>query len=150
MAPVKLVWYDGGLRPARPAAIRDSDVMGTNGLLLIGDDDAVLMSDWNSWRMYPDERAKQYGTPPTKLPRSAGHHQEWIDACKGGPAAGSNFDWAGPMTETILLGNVALRSQLREDLTKTKLEWDAAKLAFTNHDAANQFLRREYRQGWGV
>ncbi len=150
MAPVKLVWYDGGLRPPRPAAIKDGDVMGTNGLLLIGDDDAVLMSDWNSWRMYPDERAKQYGTPPAKLPRSAGHHQEWIDACKGGPAAGSNFDWAGPMTETILLGNVALRSQLREDLTKTKLEWDAAKLAFTNHDAANQFLRREYRKGWGV
>ena len=150
MAPVKLVWYDGGLRPARPAAIKDGDVMGTNGLLLIGDDDAVLMSDWNNWRMYPDERAKQYGTPPVKLPRSAGHHQEWIDACKGGPAAGSNFDWAGPMTETILLGNVALRSQLREDLTQTKLEWDAAKLGFTNHDAANQFLRREYRKGWGV
>ena len=96
MAPVKLVWYDGGLRPPRPAAIKEGDVMGTNGLLLVGDDDAVLMSDWNSWRMYPEERAKQYGTPPMTLPRSAGHHLEWIEACKGGPAAGSNFDWAGP------------------------------------------------------
>ena len=54
------------------------------------------------------------------------------------------------MTETILLGNVALRSQLREDLTKTKLEWDVAKLAFTNHAAANQFIRREYRSGWDI
>lgn len=54
------------------------------------------------------------------------------------------------MTETILLGNVALRSQLREDLTRTKLEWNHAKLTFTNHDAANQFLRREYRKGWEV
>ncbi|MEZ6033514.1 MAG: hypothetical protein R3C17_10500 [Planctomycetaceae bacterium] len=124
--------------------------MGTNGLMLIGDDDAVLMSDWNSWRMYPEERARQYGMPPVRLPRSAGHHQEWIDACKGGSPAGSNFDWAGPMTETILLGNVALRSQLREDLTKTRLEWDAAKLAFTNHSEANRFLRREYRNGWEV
>ena len=148
MAPVKLVWYDGGLRPPRPAAIKDGDVMGTNGLLLVGDDDAVLMSDWNSWRMYPEDRAKQYGTPPAALPRSAGHHVEWIEACKGGPIAGSNFDWAGPMTETILLGNVALRSQLREDLTRTRLEWDAENLAFTNHNDANRFLRREYRKGW--
>jgi predicted dehydrogenase len=150
MAPVKLVWYDGGLRPPRPAAIKQGDEMGTNGLMLVGDDDAVLMSDWNSWRMYPEERARQYGTPPVKLPRSVGHHQEWIEACKGGSPAGSNFDWAGPMTETILLGNVALRSQLREDLTRTKLEWDAAKLAFTNYSEANQFLRREYRNGWDV
>jgi predicted dehydrogenase len=150
MAPVKLVWYDGGLRPPRPAAFKDGDVMGTNGLLLVGDDDAVLMSDWTSWRIYPDARAREYGTPPKVLPRSAGHHAEWIEACKGGPAAGSNFDWAGPMTETILLGNVALRSQLREDLTRTKLKWDATKLAFSNHPAANQFLRREYRTGWNV
>lgn len=150
LPPVKLVWYDGGLRPPRPAAIQDGDTMGTNGLMLIGDDDAVLMSDWNSWKIYPEERAKQYGAPPKKLARSAGHHQEWIDACKGGPAAGSNFDWAGPMTETVLLGNVALRSQLREDLTHKPLKWDAASLAFTNHDAANRYLRREYREGWSV
>ena len=150
LPPVKLVWYDGGLRPPRPVAIKDGDTMGTNGLMLIGDDDAVLMSDWNSWKMYPEDRAKRYGAPPKKLARSAGHHQEWIDACKGGPPAGSNFDWAGPMTETVLLGNVALRSQLREGLTHKQLQWDAANLAFTNHDAANQFLRREYREGWSV
>ncbi len=150
MPAVKLVWYDGGLRPPRPAAIKQGDVMGTNGLLLVGDDDAVLMSDWNQWRIYPEQRAIDYGTPPKTLPRSPGHHTEWINACKGGPAAGSNFDWAGPMTETILLGNVALRSQLREDLTRSQLIWDADQLAFTNHDAANQFLRREYRAGWSI
>lgn len=150
LAPVKLVWYDGGLRPPRPAALQKDDVMGTNGILLVGDDDAMLLSDWNEWRMYPESRAKQYGMPPRVLPRSVGHHLEWINACKGGPAPGSNFDWAGPMTEAVLLGNVVLRSQLREDLTKMKLEWDATKLAFTNHNAANQFLRREYRKGWNV
>lgn len=150
MAAVKLVWYDGGLRPPRPSAIKQGDVMGTNGLMLVGDDDAVLMSDWNSWRLYPEQRAKDYGAPPKKLPRSPGHHVEWIEACKGGSTAGSNFDWAGPMTETILLGNVALRSQLREELTRTRLNWDASKLAFTNDETANQFLRREYRNGWTV
>ncbi len=149
MASVKLVWYDGGLRPPRPAAIKAGDVMGTNGLLLVGDD-AVLMSDWNRWRMYPEQRSKEYGTPPKKLPRSPGHHVEWLNACKAGSVAGSNFDWAGPMTETVLLGNVALRSQLREDLTRTKLQWHSKQLTFTNHDGANQFLRREYRGGWTV
>lgn len=147
MAAVRLVWYDGGLRPPRPAAIQDGDVMGTNGLLLVGDD-AVLLSDWESWRMYPEKRAREYGTPPRVLPRSPGHHAEWLSACKDGPAAGSNFDWAGPMTETVLLGNVALRPELREDLTGKKLLWDAQQLGFTNHQPANEFLRREYRQGW--
>jgi predicted dehydrogenase len=151
MAPVKLVWYDGGLRPPRPAAIKEGDVMGTNGLMLVGDDDAILMSNWDSgWRLYPEKRGQEYGTPPKQLPRSDGHHLEWIAACKGGPAAGSNFDWAGPMTETVLLGNVALRSQLREDLTEKRLQWDAQKMAFSNHENANQFLQREYRSGWTI
>ena len=109
-----------------------------------------LPDDWKAWRLYPEKRAKEYGSPPKKLPRSPGHHIEWINACKGGPAAGSQFDWAGPMTETVLLGNVALRSQLREDLTHKKLLWDSSKFSFTNHDAANTFLRREYRKGWEV
>lgn len=148
MAPVKLVWYDGGLRPPRPRAVQQGDVMGTNGLMLVGDDDAVLLSDWKTWRLFPEKRAQEYGAPPKKLPRSPGHHVEWINACKGGPVAGSNFDWAGPMTETVLLGNVALRSQLRNELTRTKLLWDSKQLSFANHDAANQFLRREYREGW--
>ncbi|MAR13578.1 MAG: oxidoreductase [Blastopirellula sp.] len=150
MAPLKLVWYDGGLRPPRPAALEPGDVIGTNGLLLVGDDDAVLMSDWNRWKIYPQARAQQYGQPPKRLPRSAGHHAEWLAACKGGPPAGSNFDWAGPMTETVLLGNVALRSQLRDDLTRMALNWDAQNLKFTNHPPANEYLRRAYRAGWEI
>lgn len=149
MAPVKLVWYDGGLRPPRPDIVKDGDVMGTNGLLLVGDD-GVLHSDWSAWRLFPEKRGKEYGTPPKKLPRSPGHHAEFIRACKGGDPAGSNFNWAGPMTETVLLGNVVLRPQLREDLTRVKLLWDSKKLAFTNHEGANQYLRREYRKGWEI
>ncbi len=145
---VKLVWYDGGLRPPRPAQITSGDLMGTNGIMLVGDD-GLLMSDWDSdWRLYPEQLARDYGAPPKKLERSPGHHAEWLAACKGGPVAGSNFDWAGPMTETVLLGNVALRSQLREALTTTKLLWDANAISFVDHESANQFLRRQYRDGW--
>lgn len=148
LAAVRLTWYDGGLRPPRPAEIVGGDVMGTNGIMLVGDD-GIVMSDWdNGWHLFPDSLAKDYGTPPKQLPRSPGHHAEWLAACRGGSDAGSNFDWAGPMTETVLLGNVALRSQLREGLTKTKLNWDSQQLKFANHDSANAFLRRTYRDGW--
>jgi hypothetical protein len=98
--------------------------------------------------LIPSKRAQEYGTPPKKLPRSVGHHQEWINACKGGAPAGANFDWAGPLAEVVLLGNVALRPELREELTGKKLLWDAENLRFTNSDAANQFLKPEYRKGW--
>ena len=149
MPPVRVKWYDGGLRPARPSALKEGDVMGANGVMLVGDE-GVLLSDWDDWRMFPEELAKDYGTPPKVLPRSPGHHEEWIQACKGGPKAGSNFDWAGPLSEGVLLGNIALRSQLRDDLTRKSLNWDSEKMTFTNHDSANQFLRREYRDGWHV
>lgn len=149
LPPVKLVWYDGGLRPARPEQIVDGDVMGDNGHLLIGEK-GVIMTDWRRWWLYPEQLEQAYGEPPKVLARSPGHHQEWVNACKGGPAAGSNFDWAGPLTETVLLGNVALRTQLRDKLTTVKLAWDSAKFEFTNRPEANEFLRREYRAGWSI
>ena len=105
--------YDGGLRPPRPGVLKDGVVLGANG---------VILTDWdNGWHMFPEKRATEYGTPPEVLARSPGHHEEWILACEGGPEAGSNFDWAGPLTEGMLLGNVALRSQVRDDLTMKKL-----------------------------
>ena len=66
------------------------------------------------------------------------------------PAGGSNFDWAGPLTESVLLGNIPLLVELRAELTKVKLRWDTEKFAFPNHAGANQFLRLDYRKGWGV
>jgi hypothetical protein len=77
-----------------------------------------------------------------------GHYREWIEAAKGGKPAGSNFDWAGPLAEVVLLGNVALRVGLREKLTRTKLLWDPANLKIPNLPEANEYLRRPYRQGW--
>jgi predicted dehydrogenase len=147
MPPLKLVWYDGGLRPARPDELEDGRKLGATGALLIGDRGKIVHQD-RSYRLIPQSKEKEYGDPPRKLPRSPGHYREWIEACKGGQPGGSNFDWAGPLTETVLLGNVALRLGLREELTSKRLLWDRAELKFTNSEEANRFLRRDYREGW--
>jgi predicted dehydrogenase len=147
MPPVKLVWYDGGLRPPRPDELEEGAEMGTNGHLLVGDRGKIL-SEAGTYMLIPEKRQQEYGNPPRVLPRSPGHYREWLDACKGGRPAGSNFDWAGPLTEVVLLGNVALRLHLKEELTRKRLMWDGANLRFTNSDEANKHLRTDYRQGW--
>ncbi len=143
MPPLTLTWYDGGVRPPRPEELADGEVMGDNGRLLVGDKGKILGN-----RIIPEARRKEVGEVPRTIPRSPGHYKEWALACKGGAPAGSNFNWAGPLAEVVLLGNVALRLQLREELTRKKLHWDPAALQFTNCSEANQFLRREYRDGW--
>jgi len=143
MPACKLIWYDGGLRPPRPDGLPQHALMGDNGRLLIGDDGFILGNS-----VYPEARAKQVEHLAKEIPRSKGHYEEWLNACKGGEPPGSNFDWAGPLTEAVLLGNVALRSQLRDDLTLMKLLWDAPGLKFSNSEEANKFIRREYRTGW--
>ena len=151
MPPLKLVWYDGNLRPPRPPELEDDREMGANGHLLIGDKGKILSlrgQGKRGFELIPASRAKEYGEPPKKLPRSIGHHKEWIEACKGGNPAGSNFDWAGPLTEVVLLGNVTLRPEMREELTMKKLLWDGPQMRFTNCDDANKFFRTEYRKGW--
>jgi len=153
MPAMKLVWYDGGLRPPRPEELEEDEEMGANGHLLIGDKGKILSlrgQGSRGFRLIPQSRAKQYGNPPRKLERSIGHYKEWVEACKSGKAGGSTFDWAGPLTEAVLLGNVALRVQLRQELTITKLVWNSADLKCANLEEANRFLRREYRAGWAL
>ena len=143
MPACKLVWYDGGLRPARPEGLPDGKQMGANGRLLIGDKGFILNN-----AVYPEACAKAVANLPESIPASPGHHREWVEACKGGKPAGSNFDWAGPLAESVLMGNVALRVQLREELTLRRLIWDSAALRFTNLEDANKFVRQDYRPGW--
>jgi predicted dehydrogenase len=145
MPACKLTWYDGGLRPPRPEGLPGGIVMGDNGQLLVGDKGFLLGN-----AAYPESCAKQAVEVARSLPRSDGHYTEWLRACKGGDPAGSNFDWAGPLTESVLLGNVALRVQLRRELTISKLLWNSPDLKFTNLEEANRFLRREYRAGWAL
>jgi predicted dehydrogenase len=145
MPPLKLVWYDGNLRPPRPEGLDDDETMGTNGRLLVGDQGFIL-----GGRIYPESRRREFTALPKTIPRCPDHYQEWVQSCKGGKPSGTNFSWAGPLAEAVLLGNVALRVQLREKLTKCRLVWDPAQFRITSLEEANQFLRREYREGWSL
>jgi predicted dehydrogenase len=153
LPPVRLTWYDGGLRPPRPDELDGVAEMGANGHLFIGDRGKILKlrrPERQGYCLIPEGRAQEYGDPPKVLERSIGHHQEWIEACKGGKPGGSNFDWAGPLTEAVLLGNIALRPELRQELTTEALMWDGTQQRFTNCDPANAFVRAGYRQGWSL
>ncbi len=145
MPPVKLTWYDGGLRPPRPDELKEGQQFGTNGTLFVGDKGKMF-----GYTIIPESLRKEFGIPPKVLTRSPGHHQEWIDACKGGKPAGSNFDHAGPLAEAVLLGNVALRPEIKEKLTNKSLLWDGPGFKFTNMPEANKYLHREYREGWSL
>jgi hypothetical protein len=148
MPPCKLVWYDGGLRPPRPDLLPEGQKMGDNGKMLVGEKGFILSNANN--QVFPESCAEEAQAIARKIPTSPGHYKEWINGCKGGKKPGSNFDWAGPLAESVLLGNVALRVQLREDLTLCRLLWDSEQLKFTNLEDANKFVRREYRAGWSL
>ena len=144
MPPVKLTWYDGGLMPARPAELEEGLRFGNaDDNLFIGDKGKML-----GHRLLPESRSKEYGRPPKVLPRSPGHHKEWINACKGGEPAGSNFDVAGPLTEVVLLGNIALRMDQQLYEKGVKLYYDGPNMKVTNLPEANKYIRSEYREGW--
>jgi predicted dehydrogenase len=144
LAPVTLHWYDGGMKPPRPAELDADESWETNGTLFVGDKGKMLGS-----RLFPKARRREYGKPPQVLDRSPGHYLEWIEACKGGAPAGSNFpDHAGLLAQVVLLGNIALRPAIKEKLIDTKLLWDGEAFQFTNMEEANQYLHREYRTGW--
>ncbi len=145
LAPVTLHWYDGGMKPPRPNELEDGRRWDTNGALYIGEKGKLY-----GGRLLPESRQKDYGKPPQKLERSPGHYVEWIQACKGGKPAGSNFpDHAGLLAQVVLMGNIALRSELKQDkYLGTKLLWDASKFEFTNVPEANKYLTKEYREGW--
>lgn len=135
---IVLKWYDGGMMPPQPDCVPlGQNLFANDGTLIVGDE-GMLMGH----QLLPDTKRQQYGKPPQVLPRSPGHYQEWIAACKGGSPAGSNFvDHAGHLAAVVLMGNIAIRTQ-------EKLVWDAENLRFANSDAANELLHTPYRDGW--
>lgn len=141
MPAVRVTWYDGGLKPARPAGLEDGRNLGNEGLMWIGDEGTILgdLTGGGS-RLIPEKRMRDFRPPEKTLPRSIGHYKEWCQACKGGPAAGCNFAFAGPLTQVVLLGNIAVRRQ-------HLLLWDGEKMRFTNDEEANAMLDEPYRDG---
>jgi hypothetical protein len=143
---LKVTWYDGGLRPPHPEAIDPDQPLegGGNGILFVGDKGVIGCGGWGGTpRLFPESLRKDFQPPAKTLPRSKGHIRDWLDACKGGPPASSNFEYGARITEMVLLGNVALR-------TGMKILWDAPNMKAANAPEADAFIKEQYRKSWEI
>ena len=143
MPACKLHWYDSGKRPELWGSIEIEDAKKATaggGQLFVGSG-GMLLSNYGGRWLLPESKFTGFQAPKESIPASIGHHQEWIHAIKTGGTTTCNFDYAGALTEAVLLGTVAYRSGKR-------VEWDAANLKVTNNPDAQQFVHTEYRKGW--
>lgn len=146
LPPVRMHWYDGGLKPPRPLEMEIGRPLPDAGAIFVGDK-GVLLSEYvhalQLPRLLPEARNRAYTPPKKTMPRSTGHYVEWIEAAKGGKPANCNFDFASLITETALLGVVAIR-------TGKQLVWDAENMRITNDAGANQYVAGTHRAGWAL
>ncbi|MBO0931391.1 Gfo/Idh/MocA family protein [Fibrella aquatilis] len=172
-APIKMTWADGGIRPFRPEQLPPDAPMGGDdgGVIMIGDKGIITCGLYGmSAKLYTKGSGPVYSltaeqsTPQNKTTPEWGHQVLWTEACKAGfnskehKALTSSFDFAGPLTESVLMGNLAIRSyNLRSAKAdgrnfnyagRKKLLWDGKNMKITNFDEANQFVSRQYREGW--
>ncbi|MGC1090101.1 MAG: Gfo/Idh/MocA family oxidoreductase [Candidatus Acidiferrum sp.] len=144
MPPVKLTWYDGGLMPDKPEELGDEELNKGGGALLIGSKGKLIHDTYGlKPRLLPKSLNDSYGKPPQTLPRieNEDHEMNWVNAAKGNVETSCPFEYAARLTEVMLLGVVALRAG-------KKINYDGANMRVTNVAQANDYLRREYRQGW--
>jgi len=141
--PVRLTWYDGGLLPPKPEELGEEKVNPGGGVMFIGSKGKLMHDTYGmNPRLLPKSLHESFGVPPQKLPRIAtSHEMNWVEAAMGKTEASSPFSYAARLTETMLLGVVSLRAG-------TKIYYDGEAMKVTNSAAANDFLRREPRQGW--
>ena len=138
LPPVKLTWYQG---LEKPQIWKDNGIpKWANGHLFIGDK-GMLLSDYKKHVLLPEKKFTDFKGPDPFIPRSPGHHQDWVAACKGGAPTLSNFEYAGLLTEANHLGNVAYRAE-------KKIQWNTKEMRATNAPDAEQFIKRDYRKGW--
>jgi len=140
---VTVRWYDGGRRPHwNFPGLPRADSLPQPASMIIGEKGYLLVMHWGEPKLYPEKEFADFQWPEVELKN---HYHEWVDAClEGDPGISDDFSYAGPLTETVQLGNVAIH------FPRKKLEWDAKSLRITNLEAANSFLTTEYREGWEV
>jgi predicted dehydrogenase len=143
LPPVRVTWYDGGLKPPRPSGMEPAEKLGEDGILFLGDRGVILSGFTGGPKLVPNSKNAGFTPPPKTMPRSAGHYMEWINACKGGPPANCNFEFGSLLTEVALLGNLAVRME-------RELYWSPEDLRITNDAEANQFINPPYRSGWSL
>lgn len=146
--PLKWVWYDGNLEPVLPPELEQERKLPDNHTLILGSKASVLaQANYYTVRIIPEAKMQELAPslPAKTIPRIPGgdHFAEWVTACKGGTPAGANFDYSSRLTEMVLLSNVAVRARRR-------IEWDSAAMKITNLPAANEFVTKQYRGGFGV
>jgi predicted dehydrogenase len=145
MPPVKLTWYDGGLKPERPVELEGDRPLPSEGMIFIGSR-GILLCDFNGGRMelLPRARKESFVEPPRTLPRSPGNEREWLDAVRDNkPGTGANFEFSSKVTEALHLGNLAVR-------TGERLTWDSASMKLGGSSAARAMVRPDARNGWEV
>ncbi|MBP1636346.1 MAG: iolG 18, partial [Acidobacteria bacterium] len=133
-----LTWYQGTMKP--DLWTKGEIPQWQSGVLFVGDK-GMLLADYRRHLLLFGDQVTEFRRPPESIPKSLGHHEEWIHACKTGAPTTCNFQYAGWLTEANHLGNVAYR-------VGKKLEWDAEGMRATNAPEAEPFLRREHRAGW--
>tara|TARA_B100000029_G_scaffold153238_1_gene148378 strand:- start:5204 stop:6583 length:1380 start_codon:yes stop_codon:yes gene_type:complete len=147
---VKMTWYDGGLLPERPEILEQGRMMGDSdgGVLIVGDKNTLMHGVYGREpHLIPETKHIEYQQPGRTMARSPGIHQEWIDAIKDrSKMTTSHFEYSGPLSETMLLGNIAT---VRASENKV-LEYDGENMRFTNDDGANSYLDKDYRSGFGL
>jgi predicted dehydrogenase len=143
---VKLSWYDGDARPPRPEEIaeEEKEKFPSIGALVVGDKGKIIYGSHGAGRPTILNKDQMASMPkePRRHPKSPGHYKEWIECCKTGKPAGSDFAYGGPLTEIALIGLIAMKFK------GEKLQWDSAKGQFTNHRQANRWLKPDFRRGW--
>ena len=161
---LKLHWMDGGIQPTRPEGLGPNEQMGDggNGVIMKGTEGTMMCNTYGiNPRLIPTDLTDDINVPETLARVPEGHYVQWVNACMAGYGqneVSSDFDIAGPLTESILMGNLALRSfDIRKRGNNNrweypgryiKLLWDGENMKITNFDEANQFVKREYRTGW--
>lgn len=161
---IKVSWHDGGLMPERPRELLPEEPMGNwdGGVIMEGTKGKIMCDCYGANPRLLPTRLMQEKTMPketiTRVPE--GHYIQWVNACIDGYDKGktsSPFEFAGPFTESILMGNLAIRSFMMKNASaqgankypgRKRLLWDAKNMKITNFDEANQFVKREYRDGW--
>jgi predicted dehydrogenase len=149
MPPVKLTWHDGGMAPPRPDDIEQGRKLGNNdgGVLFIGDKGKIMCGCYGqNPRIIPETKMKEATLPPKTIPRSPGIHEEWVEAIKKGEKSTTDIEYSSKLVETMMIGNIAIRMAHKN----TVLEWDGEKGEFTNMPEANEYLIRDYREGWSL
>ncbi len=139
---VRINWYSGGLQPRRPDELPEGRELPRRGVLFVGDKGILVCGGaGGAAELFPESRRAEFQIPEPTIPRSNGHHRDWIDAVKGGPAASSNFEYGARLTEITLLGVAALR-------TGKRLMWDAQNMTARGVPEAEEILNGTYRAGW--